>query len=457
MSKSKILVIDDDVDLGTLLQRYLKRQGFDSETVHSAKSGLENIRESVPDAILADYRLPDMDGLHLIKKIRTIDAKVPIIIITGYSDVKQAIQCMKAGAYDYVTKPIQPEEIVHLINKAKSTTTAPVQESSTPNKTQQTEAKPIGYINGKSEVAKQINKLMKLVGPTDMTVLILGETGTGKEVAAKQIHECSKRKKKPFVAIDCGALPANLAASELFGHIKGAFTGALHDHKGCFERAHGGTLFLDEVGNLSYENQVRLLRVLQEGQIQRLGDEKTIKVDVRVVAATNEDLIKAVGAGSFREDLYHRLNEFKIEIPALRNRNIDIPLFANYFLEKSNLELEKEVSEIDENVINFLNQYSWPGNLRELRNVMKRAVLLAGSGKIKEDHIPYELKSESPIASNDINIQTLDLKTVVANAEVNAIERALSECSYNKSKAARLLGVDRKTLYNKLEQYNIKA
>jgi two-component system, NtrC family, response regulator HydG len=355
----KILIIDDDPTICLMLQGLLKRKGFDADTVFSAGEALKRLENIQFDLVLSDFRLPDFDGLELLQKIKAMHPHVPVIIMTSYADIRTAVNAIKMGAYEYVTKPLNPDEILLLINSALEKSEEPKSSKKTKEKKKKDE---IEFVRGNSSNSLQIDQYIKLVAPTDMSVIIEGESGTGKEIAARRIHHDSKRKKKAFVAVDCGALSNDLAGSELFGHIKGSFTGAINDKEGQFEAAQGGTLFLDEIGNLSYEIQIKLLRALQERKVRRIGSNKDIDVDVRIVVATNEDLSVSVNKGDFREDLYHRLNEFKITVPALRDRNADIELFAKYFLDLSNHELNKEISGFSAEVLEKFKSYSWRGS-----------------------------------------------------------------------------------------------
>ncbi|MES2628661.1 MAG: sigma-54 dependent transcriptional regulator [Bacteroidota bacterium] len=466
----KVLCVDDDTDICLLLSRFLGKNGYAVDTAFNGTTALEKLKNEPYDLVICDFRLPDKDGLEMIKAIKSTRPDTQIIIITGYSDVKIAVKAMKYGAFEYVTKPIHPEEILITIkdalaaseNKAEApSASATVSSETKPARRSSANAEAGGlvYVKGESQRSKHIQKLIELVAPTDMTVIILGESGTGKEVAAKAIHFMSKRKNNAFVAVDCGALPAELAASELFGHKKGAFTGAMFDKIGQFELANGGTLFLDEIGNLSYENQVKLLRVLQERKVRRIGDTKDIDVDIRIIVATNEDLKKAVKEGTFREDIYYRINEFVIELPALRERKDDVILYANHFLDMANSELDKDVKGFSENAMNKFKSYPWPGNLREMKNVIKRATLFAENTNIDGQHLPSEIMNpdlsimmmEESVEDDDI----IDLKTATDRAEKKIILKALAQTGFRKSKTAELLKIDRKTLYNKLVQLGI--
>ncbi len=454
----RVLIIDDDKDICLLLSKFLGKKGFQTDYSHNGKDGLEQIRKSKYDLILCDYKLPDMDGLNLLKKIKILSPTSAVIIITGYSDVRTAVQTLKHGAVDYVTKPLYPDEILVTIQSALKRNIE-AQEEATLHKAQ-TKAPTRKFVFGPSRQSEIVQKHIELISPTDMSVIITGETGTGKEYVANAIHLKSHRKDEPFVAIDCGALPKELAGSELFGHIKGAFTGAVTDKKGSFEIANGGTLFLDEIGNLSYENQIKLLRVLQEWKIKRLGSTKDIDINVRIIAAANVDLKLLVKEGKFREDIYHRLNEFKIEISPLRERKEDILVYANFFLEDANLQLGKSISGFSEDVKDRLLNYYWYGNLRELKNVIKRAVLLAQNSKVTLECLPSEiihpdLSGEQEMLHVD-GTSGADLKAVSVNAEKHAILEVLEKTGFNKTKAAEILNIDRKTLYNKLKAYNIK-
>lgn len=462
----KVLCVDDDTDICLLLSRFLGKNGYSVDTAFNGTSALEKLKADEFDLVICDFRLPDKDGLEMIKAIKSIRPHCQIIIITGYSDVKIAVKAMKYGAFEYVTKPIHPEEILITIKDALNAGSSKPEATAAPapaepiRVTKRTEnLNGLSYVKGESQRSRQIQKLIELVAPTDMTVILLGESGTGKEVAAKAIHSLSKRKNNPFIAVDCGALPAELAASELFGHKKGAFTGAMFDKVGQFEMANGGTLFLDEIGNLSYENQVKLLRVLQERKVRRIGDTKDIEVDIRIIVATNEDLKKAVKDGTFREDIFYRINEFMIELPALRERKDDVILYANHFLDLANNELEKDVKGFSENAINKFRTYPWPGNLREMKNVIKRATLFAENTYIDAQHLPSEIMNpdlsvmmmEEAVEEDDI----IDLKTATDRAEKKIILKALAQTGFRKSKTAELLKIDRKTLYNKLVQLGI--
>ncbi|CAN5188780.1 sigma-54 dependent transcriptional regulator [soil metagenome] len=457
----RILIVDDDQDICALLKRFLSRHDYEADTCQRGEDCLQKLNKDKFDLVLSDFRLPDIEGLELLKAIKAINADLPVIIITGYSDVKVAVTAIKMGAYDYVTKPIYPEEILNTIKNALDAKANPKAPQPTmPTKKSAIEAEKAGkstYVIGDSPQARRVYQEMELIAPTNMSVIINGETGTGKEYVANEIHLKSKRGKGPFMAIDCGALPKDLAGSELFGHEKGAFTGAIKDKEGSFEMANGGTLFLDEIGNLSYDIQVKMLRVLQERKIRRVGGVKDIEVDVRILAATNEDLKAAVREGKFREDLYHRLNEFAIDVSPLRRRKEDIWSFAHHFLRLANEELEKSVLSFNEEAKEALLSYPWFGNLRELKNAVKRGVLLCQGEQIELQNLPPDIIHYDHNGHDHHHDMGTDLKGAAVEAEKDAILKALDECRGNKSKAAKLLNIDRKTLYNKLKSYGIKA
>lgn len=444
---STILVIDDDTSFCIMLKTFLQKKGYDVTNAFTAEEAEELIKNQKFDIVLTDIRLPDSDGLAILKSVKEIHFDTQVILMTGYTDIKTAVKAMKNGAYDYVGKPINPDEILHTIEQA-------LKKKSDKNQTvsdkKQTTAKNIpakpSFVKGISSHSDQLHEYISLVAPTNMSVLIIGDSGTGKEYIAHSIHVQSKRKDKPFIAVDCGAIPKELASSEFFGHLKGSFTGAVTDKTGHFEAANGGTIFLDEVGNLSYEVQIQLLRALQERKVKPIGSNNEITVDIRVIAATNEDLTEAVKNGEFREDLYHRLNEFSILAPRLSERKHDILIFANHFLAAANDDLEKDIPGFSKEVSDLFMNYDWPGNLREMKNTIKRSVLLTKSGVISIDVLPQEMLTEN---------KSEEVLVFSKHNEESAIRTALEKTNFNKSKAAKLLDIDRKTLYNKLKLYNI--
>lgn len=438
----KILIVEDDTTFNQMLLQFLNRNNYDAMPTFSVKEALTQLENQTFDLILSDLRLPDQDGLALLSIIKEQNKDIPFVLMTAYADVKTAVKAMKTGAADYISKPFVPEEALLVLQKIISTDK---KQAVTPKKELETTMASDFYW-GKGIASIKLKKHIDLVAPTPLSVLITGENGTGKEVAAKTIHERSNRSKAPFVAVDCGAIPKDIAGSEFFGHLKGSFTGAINDKIGCFEAASGGTLFLDEIGNLSYENQVLLLRAIQERKIKPIGSNKEFEIDIRLICATNEDLKTAVSNGSFREDLYHRINEFSIAIPSLRDRKEDIEAFASLFLEKASNQLNKPVSTISKEALQILQQYNWPGNLRELQNYIKRATLLATDETITIADLPEEVTSAT-IPSIDLGLRD--------EAEKKAILDALAMTNGNKSRAAEILGISRKTMYNKITQYDL--
>ena len=442
-----ILIIDDDIFICKTIQKQLKNKGFHTEIAFSGNAGLRLLKKNSFDLVLCDFRLPDKDGMEILREIKRMDSGIPVVIITAYADVRMAVKLMKQGAYDYMTKPLQHEEIVSL---AKQLSGAAGQKSPADISEE--------FLVGKSSAFKQAVKFAEKVAPTNMSVLIEGETGTGKEYVARFIHRNSARKNKPFIAVDCGAIPKELAGSELFGHVKGSFTGAIENKTGVFQQANGGTLFLDEIGNLSYGVQVQLLRSLQEKTVTRIGENNPVKTDVRVIAATNENLNEQVEKNRFREDLLHRINEFKILLPPLRNRPEDILFFAGHFREVANKELNLMVKDFSQEVLDVFSRYEWPGNIRELKNVIKRAVLLSAGDLITPDVLPAEIAVcvHEPVFNEEQDVEKgKSLKKATSGAEKEMIIKAIEDAGYNKSKAARNLQIDRKTLYNKIRQYGI--
>lgn len=462
-----LLIVEDDIAYSTMMQTWLRKKGFDVDKVSNVKAAVKIINSDKQyHLVLSDLRLPDHNGLFLLDWMRKSGINIPFIVMTSYAEVQNAVLAMKSGANDYIAKPVQPDillqkihDAINAANRTDASETAPAPKeertgkvfsannSNDTNARENESSTPSRYIEGTSEVSKQLYDYVRLVAPTPMSVLILGASGTGKEYVAHRIHELSQRKDKPFFALDCGAIQKEVAASEFFGHAKGAFTGAVTDKKGAFEVANGGTLFLDEVGNLSYDVQVQLLRAIQERKIRPLGSTKEIDVDIRLVCATNENLEKAVAEGTFREDLYHRINEFTIYMPPLKDRGTDIFLFANLFLRLANEELGRNIIGFDAKASEMLMRYEWPGNLRELNNVVKRSVLLCRGDKIGVEQLNMSMTNTST-RPKDLSLHNID-------EEKERILSALRSCGGNKSKAAILLGVDRKTLYNKLQKYGI--
>ena len=435
-----ILIVEDDITFSLMLTTWLGKKGFVVRSSSSVSDAKRRLGEEAFDLVISDLRLPDSDGIDLLKWLKSTHPSLPLIMMTSYAEIQTAVQAMKLGAADYIAKPLNPDELLGKIKELvhveeKAPTRVPV--SSAPDL----------YIEGQSQAARQLYEHVRLVAPTDMSVLVTGASGTGKEYIARRIHEQSNRSKAPFVAVDCGAIPKELAASEFFGHVKGSFTGAIENKTGAFVAAQGGTIFLDEIGNLTYEVQVQLLRALQERKGKPIGSNQEIAINVRLISATNENLRQAIEKGDFREDLYHRINEFTIRIPDLKERKEDLLLFANHFLDLANSELQKDIIGFDNDTMQLFQSYSWPGNLRQMKNVIKYATLLATGRYITRKELPEELTEN---LSSHTNIQ---LKNV--EHERDLIRKALQECGNNKTRAAQLLGIDRKTLYNKLKIYQL--
>lgn len=437
-----ILIVEDDITFSLMLKTWLGKKNIQVETcttVGDAKTALE---EGTCQLILSDLRLPDEDGINLLKWLKENHSNVPLIMMTSYADIQTAVQAIKLGAADYISKPLNPDELFSKITELIHV----------PEKKAASVAYTNPYIEGVSQAAVSMYEHVRLVAPTEMSVLITGSSGTGKEYIARRIHQESRRANYPFVAVDCGAIPKDLAASEFFGHVKGSFTGAIDNKTGAFVAAQGGTLFLDEIGNLTYEVQVQLLRALQERKVRPVGSNQEIAINVRLVSATNENLRQAIDKGDFREDLYHRINEFTIRIPDLRERQEDLLLFANHFLDLANSELNKDIIGFDSDTIHLFQNYSWPGNLRQMKNVIRYATLLAKGRFITCDELPEELTESNENTAAKPASQLLKDESY----EINIIRNALRECNFNKTRAAQMLGIDRKTLYNKLKAYHIE-
>jgi len=444
-----VLIIEDDVTFSLMLTSWLGRKNFQAYTVASIKEGKQKLADESFDLVLSDLRLPDGDGIELLEWKKEKKMSVPLIMMTSYAEIQTAVQAIKLGAFDYIAKPLNPEDLLVKMKEAMNGGT-----TQTPSLPKTINGKETGntnnYIVGKSEAALRLFDHAALVAPTHISVLITGSSGTGKEYVARYIHEQSPRRNAPFIAVDCGAIPKDLAASEFFGHVKGSFTGAIENKTGAFVAAQGGTIFLDEIGNLTYQVQIQLLRALQERKVKPIGTNQEIDIDVRLLSATNENLREAIKKGDFREDLYHRINEFTIRIPDLRERGEDFMEFAELFLNQSNVELKKEVKGFDEEATQLLTSYSWPGNLRQLKNVIRYATLLTTGPHITAKELPTEITESPP----DTEVNVTSLRN--GDHERQLIKNALKEAGNNKTKAAQLLGVDRKTLYNKLRLYNLE-
>jgi two-component system, NtrC family, response regulator HydG len=463
-----ILLVEDDLTYSRIVKTFLEKNSFEVTTTTKVREAQTILNSGKFELIIADFRLPDGTGMELLQWAKSNFPHLQVILITHYSDIRIAIKAMKLGAFEYITKPINPDELLATVQESLAQK-AEIKTNSTPREPIKTgnSRTQNPYVIGESQEAQKLEKHIQLVAPTDLSVLVLGETGTGKELISKRIHEFSNRKSGPFVAIDCGALPKDLAGSELFGHVKGAFTGALDNKTGHFESANGGTIFLDEVGNLSYEVQIQLLRAIQERKIRKIGGNKEIEIDVRIIAATNENLISQSGEGIFREDLYHRLNEFTLHATALRDRKADLEFFVGEFLNESNDRLNKSITSLSPAVWDIFYHYDWPGNLRELRNIIKRAVLLASDNKIEKEALPLELyetsflaeKTDHSVTSSQGNSSlnsSVDYKSQWKEQEKDLIQKVLQDTRFNKSKTARILNMDRKTLYSKIEKYGLE-
>ena len=482
MFMKNILIVDDEVNVALLLSKFLTRNGFEVATAASGSAALESLKQQPFDLVLCDFRLEDTDGREILKKIKTEYPQTGVIIITGYSDIKMAVELIKMGAYDYITKPLYPDEILTTINKALETQSALMATTGTDTPQPAAQQATKGgkkyvttddFVVGYSRAALDLQKQIELVAPTNYSVIIIGESGTGKESVAKNIHLNSPRRDKPFIAMDCGSLTKELAGSEFFGHEKGSFTGAINTKIGHFEMANGGTLFLDEIGNLSYDIQAALLRIVQERKVKRIGGLKEIDLDVRLIVATNENLPEAIKQGKFREDLYHRFNEFSIYMPPLRDCGRDILLYAESFLKHANQELGRYVVKLSPEVEACMLHYRWQGPLRELKNVIRRAALLTEGEEVQLKALPLELTTnvsqpyhytenqhanpiDKPETTAVVKEVKHDLKNAALEAEYETILQVLREVNFNKTKAAAILKIDRKTLYNKMKAINLE-
>lgn len=484
---TKILIIEDDLDMSQLLKKFLNKHGYEVELAQNGRKGLASFTASQPNIVLCDYRLGDMDGTEVLNKIKDIEPTIPFVIMTGYSDIRTAVNVMKLGAFDYLAKPLLPDETLQLIKRALENKPQSIRVIDQDTSDDETTAAPVtvkiksvsgksDFVYGKSEVSKELLRQIELVAPTNYSVIIYGESGAGKEAIAQTIHKKSKRARQPFVAMDCGAMSKELAGSELFGHEKGSFTGALGTKIGHFELANGGTIFLDEVANLPYDVQASLLRTVQERRIKRVGGLKEIPIDVRIIVASNENLLDAHRKGKFREDLYHRFNEFHLTVPALRERRDDIMMYAKYFLKVANAELEKNIEGFAPGVNEQILNYPWYGNLREMKNVIRRAVLLSNGNLVEAKSLPFEISNFSrtamaiPLEQNEslsteqvhevaipVKEEKTNLKSAALEAEYDLILKVLQDVKFNKSKAAKILNIDRKTLYNKMRAFKLES
>lgn len=456
MSQKRILIIDDEESFRHMLSIILSKEGYEVDTASNGEEALQKVSSLSYDHVLCDIRMPNMDGMEFLKEVRNLGIETTIIMMSAYGTIDIAIEAMKLGAYDYISKPFKPDEIILTLKKAEER-----EELRKENRFLRKEIqKEYGLDNivSKNEKMLKIFDTIKKVAPYKSTILIIGESGTGKELVARALHFNSSRAGNPFIAVNCGAIPENLLESELFGHAKGAFTDAIRMKKGLFEEADGGTLFLDEIGELPPQLQVKLLRVLQEGEIRRIGESKPIKVDVRIIAATVKDLAKEVIEGRFRDDLYYRLNVLPIHIPPLRERKEDIPLLVNHFIKKYSKSMNKNIAGIDSKALNALINYKWYGNVRELENTVERAIVLADGEHIVLTHLPLEIqeyKEELDISPINIQDEDLSIKKATKLLETNLIKKALKKTGGNHTYAARLLEISHRALLYKIKEYGI--
>jgi two-component system response regulator AtoC len=439
---AKILYIDDEISALKAISAILKKAGFDVLTATTAEEGISLLKETSVDCLLLDYRLPQMDGIELLKWLKYNGINIPTVMLTAYGTIEKAVEAMKLGAYHYLIKPVDTELLINVLKEA-------IEKSSMLFKEKTTLYSPFPEIIGKSKAMQEVFYIMEMVAESNANVLITGESGTGKELVARAIHKKSLRNTKPFVIVDCTTIPENLLESELFGHEKGAFTGAVERKVGLFEIANEGTVFLDEIGELPMSLQKKLLRFLQEREIQRIGSNARIKVDVRVISATNRDLEKLVNEGIFREDLYWRLNVVRINLPPLRERKEDIPLLVNHFLNKYAKENNKQIPQLEPEVMDALINYEWSGNVRELANVIERAIVLSPSGIISMKHLPRRIIEKT--GWKLYKESSLNLLEV----EKSLILKALNSTGWNQTKAALILGISRKQLRTKMKHHGL--
>jgi DNA-binding NtrC family response regulator len=450
MIKHKILIVDDEEKIRKILQRLLVDEGYETQTADNGLKALEITEVFRPDIILMDQNMPGMNGIDAMEQIKQNNSDIIIIIITAFGKISSAVDAIKRGAYDYLEKPFDNDKLLLLIKRAIGHLN--MQQEITSLKSQLGTKRSFDSIVAESPLMKKVIEQARCVAETDTSVLIQGESGVGKELIAQAIHNASKRNNKPLIAINCGAIPSTLIESELFGHEKGAFTDAREAKQGKFEQASGGTLFLDELGELPLDAQVKLLRVLEEKKITRIGGSKAIPVDVRIISATNNNLEERIQKGTFRLDLYYRLNIFNVTIPSLRDRKEDIPFLIERFIERYNTEMQTQVESISQEAIECLCNYSWPGNVRDLQNALQSAIIVCRKGTLKVEHLPMRLKG---YVSAETNIDYLpmgeQLKTISARVEKDMIVNALQKCQYNRTEAAKLLNMSRKTLFNKMK------
>ena len=441
---ARVLVVDDEPMVCVALTNWLEEENYFAQAVEDGPQAVKAVREENWDIVLLDLRMPGMDGMEVLKQVKEIAPQTVVIMMTAYASIPGAVQAMKEGAYDYIVKPLDVDQLTLMLKRIVEH-----QQLITENillRKRLTEQYEFEDIIGRSEAMQEVFSMIKAVTDTNATVLITGETGTGKELVARAIHSNSSQRYGPFVATSCGALPETLLESELFGYEKGAFTGADRTKKGRFELAHGGTLFLDEVGDISMKTQIKLLRVLQEKSFSRLGGTEQIKVDVRLISATNRDLVTAIEEGSFRSDLYYRLNVVSIQLPPLRERIDDVPLLAAHFINKYNLEFNKKFDRVDRKAMDFMMDYHWPGNVRELENVIERALVIDQGPQVKITHLPF-CNIESPLTEEPQSLQEV---------EKIHIEKMLQRNDWNIAKTARLFSIDRSTLHKKIKKFGLE-
>ena len=454
MIPKRILIVDDEESFRNILTVILKKEGYEVEGAANGEEGLSKVSSAEFDHVLCDIRMPQMDGLEFLQESKKVGVDVPIIMMSAYGTIDTAIEAMKLGAYDYISKPFKPDEIVLTLKKAEER-----ERLRKENELLKKEVKKeysFENIVSKNDKMNKIFEIIRKVAPYKSTILITGESGTGKELIAKAIHYHSDRAKNLFVPVNCGAIPENLLESELFGHVKGAFTDAIRTKKGLFEEADEGTIFLDEIGELPSQLQVKLLRVLQEGEIRRVGESKSIQVDVRIIAATVKDLAKEVNEGRFREDLFYRLNVLQLSIPPLRERKEDIPLLIQYFINKHNQTLNKNVKEVDSKALEVLMNYRWSGNVRELENTIERAAVLTDGTKIELDHLPFEIQNfQNEVPMVPMAEEEYSIKKASKVLEIALIRKALKKTKGNHTQAARLLEISHRALLYKIKDYGI--
>ncbi len=453
----KILIVDDEKNMRLILNKILSKEGYEIYQTEDGKQALKEVKKSSPDLVLLDLKLPDINGIEVLEKIKQHDNSIIVIMLTAYGDIKIAVEAMKLGAYDYLKKPFDNEEMILVIKKALDNLRLSREVKLLRDRLD--EKISIKEMMGESAPIRKVIKFVEQVASTNMSVFLEGKTGTGKELIARMIHQKSSRKDGPFIAVDCGAIPESLFESELFGYEKGAFTDAVSTHIGKFEQANGGTLFLDEINNLPLNLQSKFLRAIEEKTIQRLGGKEAIQIDVRIIVASNINIIEEVNKKTFRDDLFYRLNEFKIDIPTLEERKDDIPAIANYFVRRACIEMKKNILGISKDAMNSLISYGWPGNIRELKNVVKRAVLLAQDDYIKKEQLVFikfdKRVNESEIISSKTEEQLRNtdtsLQSILEKAEIDILKQALKISNGKKTKAAKMLGISRYTLYRKLK------